>query len=113
MNLLDNAIKYTSPRQPAIVEVGAREIDGEMVYFVQDNGVGFDMRYAAKMFGLFQRLHSPEQFPGTGCGLAIVERIISRNGGRSWAEGQLDQGATVYFVLPSTKVNYESSFTGS
>ena len=98
--------------QPAIVEVGAREIDGEMVYFVKDNGVGFDMRYAGKLFGLFQRLHSPEQFPGTGCGLAIVERIIvSKNGGRLWAEAQLDQGATLYFVLPSTKVNCESSYT--
>ena len=111
INLLDNAIKYTGPRQPAIVEVGAREIDGEMVYFVKDNGVGFDMRYAGKLFGLFQRLHSHEQFPGTGCGLAIVERIISKNGGRLWAEAQLDQGATLYFVLPSTKVNCESSYT--
>jgi PAS domain S-box-containing protein len=113
MNLLDNAIKYTGPRQPAVVEVGAREIDGETMYFVKDNGVGFDMRYVGKLFGLFQRLHSPEEFPGTGCGLAIVERIITRNGGRLWAEGQLDQGATVYFVLPSTKVKYESSFTRS
>ncbi len=113
MNLLDNAIKYTGPRQPAVVEVDARETDGEMMYFVKDNGVGFDMRYVGKLFGLFQRLHSPEEFPGTGCGLAIVERIITRNGGRLWAEGQLDQGATVYFVLPSTKVKYESSFTRS
>ena len=71
------------------------------------------MRYAGKLFGLFQRLHSPEEFPGTGCGLAIVERIVTRNGGRLWAEGQLDHGATVYFVLPSTKAKYESSFTRS
>jgi light-regulated signal transduction histidine kinase (bacteriophytochrome) len=80
-NLLHNAIKYTGPKQPAIVEVGARETGSEMVYFVKDNGVGFDMRYAGKLFRLFQRLHSPEEFPGTGCGLAIVERIIPRAGG--------------------------------
>jgi PAS domain S-box-containing protein len=107
MNLLDNAIKYTGPRQPAVVEVGAREIDREMAYFVKDNGVGFDMRYAGKLFGLFQRLHPPEQFPGTGCGLAIVERIVTKHGGRRWAEGQPDQGATVYFILPSMKAHYE------
>ncbi len=111
MNLLDNAIKYTAPRQPAVIEVGACETDSEMTYFVKDNGVGFDMRYAGKLFGLFQRLHTPEEFPGTGCGLAIVERIVTRNGGRLWAEGQLDHGATVYFVLPSTKAKYKSSFT--
>jgi PAS domain S-box-containing protein len=103
-NLLDNAIKYTAASQPAIVEVGAREIEGATAYFVRDNGAGFDMRYVGKLFNLFQRLHSAEEFPGTGCGLAIVERIVTRNGGRVWAEGRPDEGATFYFVLPAHEV---------
>ena len=99
LNLISNAIKYSRFKEKVIIEIGS-EIEGdEIIYHIKDNGAGFDMRYANKLFGVFQRLHSDEEFEGTGVGLALVRRIITKHGGRTWAEGKVDKGAIFYFTL--------------
>jgi PAS domain S-box-containing protein len=99
-NLLANALKYTRPRRRPVIEVGAELVEGETVFHVRDNGVGFDMAYVDKIFGVFERLHRADEFEGSGVGLAIVKRVVERHGGRVWAEAKKGEGATLYFTLP-------------
>lgn len=108
-NLISNAIKYSSKKEMQVVEIGYESTSGENIYYVKDNGAGFDMKYVDKLFGVFQRLHSPKQFEGTGVGLAIVLRIITKHGGRVWADARENEGAVFYFSIPHAITHKKSA----
>jgi light-regulated signal transduction histidine kinase (bacteriophytochrome) len=97
-NLISNAMKFSRKREPPVVEIGSFTRDGHLIFFVRDNGIGFDMRYAEKIFGVFERLHNADEYEGTGVGLAIVQRIIEIHGGHIWVESEVDKGTTFYFT---------------
>ena len=101
VNLISSIVKFTCNRSHGEIDIGCRKDGGEEIFFIKDNGAGFNMDYVDRLFGVFQRLHPEEEFEGTGIGLANVRRIISLHGGRTWAEGSLGQGATFYFTIPN------------
>jgi light-regulated signal transduction histidine kinase (bacteriophytochrome) len=104
-NLISNALKYSNRADKSLIEIGAYAENGDMVYFVKDNGAGFDMAYYDKLFGVFQRLHSQEEFAGTGIGLAMVQKILMRHHGKIWAQSKVNEGSTFYFTLPIMNLN--------
>jgi len=105
LNLISNALKYSGNKEAPLIEIGCYREENEVVYYIKDNGAGFDMQYAEKLFGVFQRLHKAQDFEGTGIGLSIVKRIVMRHGGRVWAEGKVNEGATFYFSLPTKSMD--------
>ena len=108
VNLIANAIKYSAKKEKPVINIKSKKENGELIFSIGDNGVGFEMEYVHKLFGVFQRLHASDEFPGTGVGLAIVQRIIIKHGGRVWAEGKPNEGAVFYFALPESIYNRQN-----